>query len=71
MAGLQGEMVGQSAPMRAIYEQIRLSAPSNGRVLVSGENGTGKELVARAIHENSQRSAEAFVKVNCAAVPTI
>ncbi len=69
MAGLQGEMVGQSAPMRAIYEQIRLAAPSNGRVLVSGENGTGKELVARAIHENSQRSGEAFVKVNCAAVP--
>jgi len=69
LAGLQTDMVGTSKPMQSVYEQIRMVAPSNGRVLISGENGTGKELVARAIHENSLRAAEAFVKVNCAAVP--
>ncbi|MBK7156819.1 MAG: sigma 54-interacting transcriptional regulator [Sandaracinaceae bacterium] len=44
-------------------------APTNGRVLITGESGTGKELVARAMHRLSQRSKEAFVKVNCAAIP--
>ncbi len=69
LAGLQSDMVGDSPPMRALYEQIERAAPSNGRVLITGENGTGKELVARAIHENSHRASDPFVKVNCAAVP--
>ena len=63
------EMVGKSAAMERIYELIRRTAPSEGRVLITGENGTGKELVARAIHLNSRRKAGPFVKLNCAAVP--
>jgi DNA-binding NtrC family response regulator len=69
LAGLETEMVGASGAMRALYEQIRMVAPSNGRVLITGENGSGKELVARAIHSNSHRDKGPFVKVNCAAVP--
>ena len=69
LAGLQTDMIGQSAPMEALYDQIRMVAPSNGRVLITGENGTGKELAARAIHENSHRAEGPFIKVNCAAVP--
>jgi DNA-binding NtrC family response regulator len=69
LAGLQSRMVGESPPMQALYDQIKIVAPSNGRVLITGENGSGKELVARAIHENSLRSAGPFIKVNCAAVP--
>jgi DNA-binding NtrC family response regulator len=63
-------MIGSSAPMRAIFDKIAKTAPSSGRVLITGENGTGKELVARAIHEHSRRSSQPFVKVNCAAIPT-
>jgi two-component system, NtrC family, nitrogen regulation response regulator NtrX len=62
-------MVGHSAAMRRIYELIRRAAPSEGRVLITGENGTGKELVARAIHQNSARHSAQFVQLNCAAVP--
>ena len=69
LAGLHGQMVGGSPPMQALYDQIKLVAPSNGRVLITGENGSGKELVARAIHENSLRASGPFIKVNCAAVP--
>lgn len=69
IADLQTEMVGNSPPMQALYQQIRLAAPSNGRVLITGESGTGKELVAHAIHENSLRAKGPFIKVNCAAVP--
>jgi len=69
LAGLHGKMVGDSPPMRSLYDQIKMVAPSNGRVLITGENGSGKELVARAIHENSLRSQGPFIKVNCAAVP--
>jgi DNA-binding NtrC family response regulator len=69
LAGLHSQMVGDSPPMRALYDQIKLVAPSNGRVLITGENGSGKELVARAIHENSLRAQSPFIKVNCAAVP--
>ncbi|MFC1654547.1 sigma-54-dependent transcriptional regulator [Myxococcota bacterium] len=69
LAGLHSQMVGETPPMRALYEQIKMVAPSNGRVLITGENGSGKELVARAVHENSLRSAGPFIKVNCAAVP--
>jgi two-component system nitrogen regulation response regulator NtrX len=62
-------MIGRSAPVRALRQQIAFAAPTNGRVLIYGESGTGKELVARLIHESSKRSAGPFVEVNCAAVP--
>ncbi len=63
------QMVGRGPAMTRIYELIRRAAPSEGRVLITGENGTGKELIARAIHENSRRKGGPFVKLNCAAVP--
>ncbi len=63
------QMVGRSAAMQRLYELIRRAAPSEGRVLITGENGTGKELVAKAIHQNSRRRAGPFVQLNCAAVP--
>jgi two-component system nitrogen regulation response regulator NtrX len=62
-------MVGDSYVMRQLREQILMAAPTNGRVLIYGENGTGKELVARTIHALSRRRASAFVEVNCAAIP--
>ncbi|MBI4510472.1 MAG: sigma-54-dependent Fis family transcriptional regulator [Deltaproteobacteria bacterium] len=62
-------MIGQSPRMRAIHDLIRKTAPTSGRVLITGENGTGKELVARAVHENSKRADKAFIKLNCAAIP--
>ena len=55
--------------MKRIFETIAKTAPSQGRVLVTGPNGTGKELVARAIHAGSRRAKAAFIKVNCAAIP--
>jgi DNA-binding NtrC family response regulator len=64
-----GEMVGGGPAMRKVFELVRRAGPSEGRVLVTGENGTGKELVARAIHDSSRRKAGPFVKLNCAAVP--
>ncbi len=63
------EMIGGGPAMRRLQEIIRRAAPSEGRVLVTGENGTGKELVARAIHDGSRRRDRPFVKLNCAAVP--
>jgi two-component system nitrogen regulation response regulator NtrX len=60
---------GESVPMRALRQQIALTAPTNGRVLIYGESGTGKELVARALHAASLRSERGFVEVNCAAIP--
>ena len=63
------KIIGDSVPMRALRQQLALMAGTNGRVLIYGESGTGKELVARAIHDLSQRSANAFVEVNCAAIP--
>src|SRR5947207_6648996 len=62
-------MVGESYAMRQLREQVAMAAPTNGRVLIYGENGTGKELVARAIHALSRRRHNAFVEVNCAAIP--
>src|SRR5947209_902135 len=62
-------MVGESLAMRHLREQVAMAAPTNGRVLIYGENGTGKELVARTIHALSRRRAGAFVEVNCAAIP--
>jgi DNA-binding NtrC family response regulator len=63
------DMVGGGAAMQRLFEVVRRAAPSEGRVLVSGENGSGKELVARALHTNSRRRDAPFVKLNCAAVP--
>jgi two-component system nitrogen regulation response regulator NtrX len=62
-------MVGESHAMRQLREQVAMAAPTNGRVLIYGENGTGKELVARTVHGLSRRRAATFVEVNCAAIP--
>ena len=62
-------IIGESIPMKALRQQLALMAATNGRVLIYGESGTGKELVARAIHAMSQRASDAFVEVNCAAIP--
>src|SRR5688572_17624919 len=62
-------MVGESAALRVLRADIAQAAPSNGRVLIFGENGTGKELVARNIHFQSLRAQGPFVEVNCAAIP--
>ena len=62
-------MVGESYAMRQLREQVAMAAPTNGRVLIYGENGTGKELVARTVHALSRRRSNAFVEVNCAAIP--
>jgi two-component system nitrogen regulation response regulator NtrX len=67
--GPEDTLVGDSRAMAHLREQIAMAAPTNGRVLIFGENGTGKELVARSIHALSQRCAEPFVEVNCAAIP--
>jgi len=63
------DMIGDSSPMVDLYEQIRRTAPTQARVLILGENGSGKELIARALHAHSPRAAGPFVRVNCAAVP--
>ena len=65
----QYTMVGDSLAMVRLREQVAMAAPTNGRVLIFGENGTGKELVARNIHAMSRRRAAPFVEVNCAAIP--
>ena len=62
-------LVGESRAMVHLREQIAMAAPTNGRVLIFGENGTGKELVARSVHALSRRAAAPFVEVNCAAIP--
>lgn len=63
------EMVGTSAALQHVREMIEKVAPTDARVLVLGPNGSGKELVARSIHEKSSRAAQPFVEVNCAAIP--
>jgi two-component system nitrogen regulation response regulator NtrX len=63
------QMVGESPALRHVSEAIKRAAPTNATVLLLGESGVGKELVARAIHRNSLRSRERFVQVNCAAIP--
>ena len=68
-AGVASLLLGDSMGMRRIREQIRLCASTPGRVLVTGETGTGKEVVARAIHAQSERHNGPWVAVNCAAVP--
>ena len=64
------EMIGESAPMIHIKEMIEKVAPTDARVLIIGSNGTGKELVARNLHQKSNRSAMPYIEVNCAAIPS-
>ena len=63
------EIIGVSDAIRQLREKVRLVAPTNASVLITGENGTGKELVARALHFLSRRNHRPFVEVNCAAIP--
>ncbi|HTF63483.1 MAG TPA: sigma-54 dependent transcriptional regulator [Edaphobacter sp.] len=63
------EIVGSCEPMRQVLKQVTKVAPSDSTVLILGETGTGKELIARAFHRRSNRAARAFVRVNCAAIP--
>src|SRR5437870_804458 len=62
------EIVGSSVPLRQVLAQVAKVAPTDSTVLISGETGTGKELIARAVHKRSNRSARAFIRVNCAAI---
>jgi len=62
-------ITGESVSIKALRQQIKLMAPTNGRVLIYGESGSGKELIARAIHSESLRSDRVFVELNCAAIP--
>jgi len=68
-AGRRHRIIGDSVPMKALRQQLSLMAGTNGRVLIYGESGVGKELVAHAIHALSTRAEEPFVEVNCAAIP--
>ena len=63
------DIVGTSKPIRMVLEQVAKVAPSDSTVLILGETGTGKEMIARALHRRSNRSARVFVRVNCAAIP--
>ncbi len=63
------EIIGESVAVKALRQQLKLMAGTNGRVLIYGESGTGKELVARALHRMSARAEGPFVEVNCAAIP--
>jgi formate hydrogenlyase transcriptional activator len=65
-----GEIVGQSPALGHVLRQVEIVAPTDSTVLIQGETGTGKELIARAIHDLSGRQARTFVKLNCAAIPT-
>ena len=63
------QIIGDSVPMKALRQQLALMAATNGRVLIYGESGTGKQLVAHAIHNSSPRASEPFIEVNCAVIP--
>jgi DNA-binding NtrC family response regulator len=65
-----GGLIGRSKPMRQLRQLIKSVAPTDANVLITGENGSGKEVVATVIHESSKRAAGPFIKVNCAAIPT-
>ena len=69
-ASMFEEIVGSSAPLRAVLEQVARVAPTDSTVLIRGETGTGKELIARAIHKNSKRASGAFIRVSCGAIPS-
>ena len=64
------QMVGESAPIKHLREMIEKVAPTDARVLITGPNGSGKELVARSLHQQSSRSAMPYIEVNCAAIPS-
>lgn len=64
------DMIGESEPIAKVKEMIDKVAPTDARVLITGENGTGKELVARWLHEKSNRAGQPFIEVNCAAIPS-
>lgn len=66
----KNQMIGESDAIKHVREMIARVAPTEARVLITGENGTGKEVVARLIHEQSQRAAEPLIEVNCAAIPS-
>jgi transcriptional regulator with GAF, ATPase, and Fis domain len=63
------EIAGSSPALQVVLSQVAKVAPTDSRVLITGETGTGKELIARAIHKRSQGASRAFVSVNCAAIP--
>jgi len=63
------QIIGESAALEAVFEQVQCVAPTDSTVLIQGETGTGKELIARAIHNISSRCGRAFIKLNCAAIP--
>src|SRR5262249_49939339 len=63
------EIIGASAALKAVLNRVEVVAPTESTVLILGETGTGKELIARAVHSQSQRSSRAFINVNCAAIP--
>src|SRR5213083_1092384 len=69
-ASMFEEIVGSSASLRDVLAQVAKVAPTDSTVLILGETGTGKELIARAIHKRSRRASRAFIRVNCAAIPT-
>ena len=64
------QMIGESAPIRHVREMIEKVAPTDARVLITGPNGCGKELVAQSLHQQSKRSAMPYIEVNCAAIPS-
>jgi len=66
---MEDRMIGSSNQIKAIWAIINQSAPTDAKILITGENGTGKELIAREIHKNSNRSSAPFIEVNCAAIP--
>src|SRR5438046_10589322 len=68
-AGSLGRRVGSSKKMQAIFRLIEMVAPSTASVLITGASGTGKELVARTVHELSPRRGKSFIPINCAAIP--
>ncbi len=68
-SGRFGRMVGNSSPMRRLYQLVKQCGPSSASVLIVGESGTGKELVARTLHDVSHRSGGPFIALNCAAIP--
>jgi formate hydrogenlyase transcriptional activator len=65
-----GGIVGSSRPLRDVLDQVRIVAPTDSTVLIEGETGTGKEVIANAIHSNSNRRNRPFIKLNCAAIPS-
>jgi transcriptional regulator with GAF, ATPase, and Fis domain len=64
-------IIGNSAALESVLDQVEQVAPTGSTVLIEGETGTGKELIAHAIHNGSQRCGRAFIKLNCAAIPNL